>query len=131
MQLSRKKLSILPFLDESVHAFSRDHSGSPENHDFASKRRVSLAQMLAFTEKSVGIISERNREPTQKYLQVQSPVLIEEVEDENVVSVNTPCASEQKVSSSGNNTVGGGFAEEEGDDTSEVMMQPQLSHSSY
>jgi hypothetical protein len=57
--------------------------------------------MLAFTEKSVGIISERSREsatqqPKNQYLQVKSPVLIEEVDDENVVSVKTPCGSEEQ-----------------------------------
>jgi hypothetical protein len=90
----KKQLSILPFLEEPINPLTSS-PGSALTHgsgDQFIKRRLSAAQIIAFTEKSVGIISERNRDQqvqANARLPLQNDSLIEEVEDENVISVYT------------------------------------------
>jgi hypothetical protein len=61
----KKQLSILPFLEEPINPMNSSPASAITNGsgDQFIKKRLSAAQIIAFTEKSVGIFSERNRDP--------------------------------------------------------------------
>jgi len=61
----KKQLSILPFLEEPINPMTSSPSSAITHGsgDQFIKKRLSAAQIIAFTEKSVGIFSERNRDP--------------------------------------------------------------------
>ncbi len=59
----KKKVSLIQLLDDDAEVAASERISPATHQKMFSTKRFSNAQLITFTEKSVGIISERSRDP--------------------------------------------------------------------